>query len=102
MMPRNLPEAVKQKCIDILKKHLVSASNTKIRQFGDSKFHYDLLIKELQQEGDFGMFLRNDTRINIIRNEHWKDFNPWLFNEIQPYFEDTQLEPGQLDYLRNL
>ena len=103
MMPRNLPRAVKQKCIDILSKHLSKINKTKLRlHYSDAKFHYELLIKELEQEGDFGMFLRNDTRMNIIRNEHWKKYNPWLFNEIQPYFEDTQLETGQLEYLRNL
>ena len=48
------------------------------------------------------MFLRNDTRLNIIRNEHWKDHNPYLWNELKPYFDDTQLEEGQLEYLHSL
>jgi hypothetical protein len=63
---------------------------------------FDNLLDELDQEGDFGMFLRNDTKLNILRNEHWKDYNPWLWEMIQPYIEHTDLEPGQLNYLKSL
>lgn len=103
MMPRNLPVDVKSKLIDLLKDKIANVKMPKhLSYLYDAKSHYELLIKELEQDGDFGMFLRNDTRLNIIRNEHWKDFNPWLWKEIKPYFNDTQLEDEQLDYLISL
>lgn len=103
MMPRNLPADVKSKLIDLLKVKIANVKMPKhLSYLYDAKSHYELLINELEQDGDFGMFLRNDTRLNIIRNEHWKDFNPWLWKEIKPYFNNTQLEDGQLDYLIGL
>lgn len=103
MMPRNLPKKVKTKLIDLLNLNIQNTSLPKhLKYMYDANAHYELLIDELQQDGDFGMFLRNDTRLNIIRNEHWKDFNPWLWNELKPYFSDTYLEDGQLDYLNTL
>ena len=44
-----------------------------------------LLINELEQPGDFGMFIRNDIRLNGIRNETWKNLNPWLWKRIQKF-----------------
>jgi len=103
MMPRNLPKKVKTKLIDLLNLNIQNTSLPKhLKYMYDANAHYELLIDELQQDGDFGMFLRNDTRLNIIRNEHWKDYNPWLWNELKPYFVETQLEDGQSDYLNTL
>ena len=103
MMPRNLPKKVKNKLIDLLNINIQNTNLPKhLSNLYDANAHYELLIDELQQDGDFGMFLRNDTRLNIIRNEHWKDYNPWLWNELEPYFSNTQLEDGQLDYLNTL
>jgi hypothetical protein len=61
-----------------------------------------LIINELQKEGDFGMFMRNDIRLNIIRNETWKNFNPWLWNKIIPYVKPEFLEYGQYEYLKSI
>jgi len=104
MMPRNLPPLVKEKLIDLLNKWIKQAPKIlqQLDYLYDGKAHYKNIISELEQEGDFGMFLRNDTRLNIIRNEHWKDHNPYLWNELKPYFDDTQLEEGQLEYLHSL
>jgi MoaA/NifB/PqqE/SkfB family radical SAM enzyme len=103
MMPRNLPKKVKAKLIKLLNLNIQNTNLPKhLSYLYDATAHYELLINELEQDGDFGMFLRNDTRLNIIRNEHWKDYNPWLWNELKPYFVETQLEDGQLDYLNTL
>lgn len=76
MMPKNLPEEIKPKVISILQQHREKYTNKKI---------FDLLISEIQTTGDFGMFIRNDIRLNKIRSESWEHLNPWLWNEIQPY-----------------
>lgn len=103
MMPRNLPKKVKAKLIKLLNLNIQNTNLPKhLSYLYDATAHYELLINELEQDGDFGMFLRNDTRLNIIRNEHWKNYNPWLWNELKPYFVETQLEDGQLDYLNTL
>jgi hypothetical protein len=40
--------------------------------------------------------------MNQIRNEHWKDLNPWLWNLVKDYIEEDILEPGQIDYINEL
>lgn len=96
MMPRNLPEEIKEIVINKIQKEktkFVVPNNKKI---------FDLLIHEIKQPGDFGMFIRNDIRMNQIRNEHWKDLNPWLWNLVKPYIIEDILEPGQIDYINEL
>ena len=46
--------------------------------------------------------MRNDTRLNMLRTDHWKNLNPWLWNRIYPYIENTDLEDGQREYLLGL
>jgi len=43
-----------------------------------------LIKNEIDQEGDFGEFLRYDQKLNMIRGEHWMDKNPELWNRIEP------------------
>ena len=76
IMPRNLPNDVKPKVIDYLKSQHQRFKNNTI---------FKLLEFEIQQPGDFGMFIRNDIKLNKIRNESWETLNPWLWREIQPY-----------------
>jgi len=82
IMPRNLPDSVKKELIEILIKQKKSHQSKKI---------FNLLIDELKQDGDFGMFIRNDINLNKIRNEHWKDLNPWLWDRIEKYITDDIL-----------
>jgi len=104
MMPRHLPTSVKKHLQDMCKENqkTLKEKMPHLSVINNCTQLFDNLIDELDQEGDFGMFLRNDTRMNVIRNEHWKDLNPWLWKMIQPYIEHTQLEPGQLNYLKSL
>lgn len=81
IMPRNIPEPVKKKLLNKLE---FQADNHKDKI-------YKLLIEELNRPGDFGMFIRNDIKLNSIRNEGWKDLNPWLWKEIQPFIVDDIL-----------
>lgn len=81
IMPRHIPDSIKQELIIRLEKQ---ASNSKNKI-------YNLLIQELNQPGDFGMFIRNDIRLNKIRNESWEHLNPWLYKRIQPYITDDIL-----------
>ena len=104
MMPRNLPKKVKQNLQTMCREKQKSLKQDmpSVRSLNNCTELFDNLIDELEQPGDFGMFLRNDIRMNIIRNEHWKDLNPWLWKIVEPYFDRTQLEPGQLNYLKSL
>jgi len=78
MGPRNLPEEIKPKILKYLE--------TSINRYNEQhKKIFKLLKHEVSQPGDFGMFIRNDIRLNNIRNESWEHLNPWLWNEIQPY-----------------
>lgn len=78
MMPRNLPEQFKKYAIKSVReqKQKVNFNLKKV-------FH--LLEHEIQQPGDFGLFYRNDAKLNEIRNEHWKQHNSWLYDNIQKY-----------------
>ena len=104
MMPRNLPKSIKKHLQDMCKEKqkTIKEKMPHISVINNCTELFDNLLDELDQEGDFGMFLRNDTKLNILRNEHWKDYNPWLWEMIQPYIEHTDLEPGQLNYLKSL
>ena len=103
-MPRNLPKKVKQNLQTMCREKQKSLKQDmpSVRSLNNCTELFDNLIDELEQPGDFGMFLRNDIRMNIIRNEHWKDLNPWLWKIVEPYFDRTQLEPGPLNYLKSL
>lgn len=77
IMPRHIPDSIKQT--------LVLELEAKARKYGRNGKIFKLLIDELSQPGDFGMFIRNDIRLNGIRNETWEMLNPWLWNSIQPF-----------------
>jgi hypothetical protein len=95
LRPANLPDDVKKELIMIYE-------NKKLNSTADKNKVYNLIINELQKEGDFGMFMRNDIRLNVIRNETWKNLNPWLWNKIIPYVKPEFLEYGQYEYLKSI
>ena len=66
MMPRNLPELAKEKLIANLK---TKTSKQSI---------YSVMIDELQKQGDFETFLKQDKQMNELRNENWFSANPEL------------------------
>ena len=77
MQPRNLPEEVKPWVLDYL--------NEKMQKYDITyKKFFKIAINEVQQTGKFGFFVRNDAQLNKIRNEHWMDKNPELWNRIEP------------------
>lgn len=67
MMPRNLPNTVKQKLIEEFSKK----ENT--------QEIFPVMINELKKQGDFNLFLKHDSRMNKLRKEHWKNFNRVLY-----------------------
>lgn len=77
IMPRHLPESVKQEILPRLR--------AKSKSYGKNNKVFELLINELEQAGDFGMFIRNDIKLNKLRNESWETLNPWLWKRIQSH-----------------
>jgi MoaA/NifB/PqqE/SkfB family radical SAM enzyme len=75
MDPCNLPVPVKQALLPIL---------TEMRSRYTSPI-FSAVEKSLNSEGDFNGFVKFDTQLNQLRNEHWKDLNPELYNMITPY-----------------
>ena len=76
MQPRNLPQEVKPWIIQYLD-NLESSVPVNYRKI------INLLRNEMNVEGDFGMFVRNDSKMNKIRKEHWMDKNEELWNKIE-------------------
>ena len=76
MQPRNLPQEVKPWIKEYLN-DLESNVPVTYRKI------INLLHNEMNVEGDFGMFVRNDSKMNKIRNEHWMDKNPELWDKIE-------------------
>ena len=78
MMPRNLP--------DVAKNFLQEYIDTHQNNYGPKyKKIFNLLRNEIKAQGDFGLFIRNDTNLNKIRKEHWISYNTELWNIIEPY-----------------
>jgi sulfatase maturation enzyme AslB (radical SAM superfamily) len=73
MHPGNLPKDVKQ--------HV----QNKIQSFNISNIK--VIIEELNNEGHFDLFKREDQKLNDLRNEHWRDANPELYDWLKGYYE---------------
>jgi hypothetical protein len=73
MHPGNLPTDVKE-----LIKH-------KLKSFKIE--NVELMLDELDQQGDTMLFIREDGKLNDLRNEHWKESNPELYDWIRTYYE---------------
>ena len=68
MMPRNLPNPVKQIIISELEDHISVQDIFKV------------MIEELSKDGSYESFKYNDTIMNQLRKEYWKDYNPKLYS----------------------
>ena len=76
MQPRNLPQEAKiwiKQYLDELEPNVTVVYKKIIK----------LLRNEMNVDGDFGLFVRNDAQMNKIRSEHWMDKNPELWDKIE-------------------
>lgn len=72
MQPANLPDSVKERILPILK----------LRASGRA---YSIVEAEFKNKGDLNLFLDRDKKLNQLRNEHWSELNPELYNLIKDY-----------------
>ena len=77
MHPKHLPEQVKREIV----------STVRMWYEVTKKEFCNLLIKELEQSGDFRLFMKNDEKLNNLRKEHWKEVNPELFKMVSNFYE---------------
>lgn len=70
MRPRNLPEQSKNKLIQ-----LITTRNELANPIIMSK-----VIAELNCQGDFDLFLRNDQALREVRHDDWREINTELWN----------------------
>jgi MoaA/NifB/PqqE/SkfB family radical SAM enzyme len=75
MNPVNLPTEIKEKLITKLQQSNLKEKN--------------LVIDSLKGDGNIETFLNYDSRLNSIREEHWKDSNPELYSWLKPYMKDA-------------
>jgi|TARA_B110000495_G_C22835656_1_gene487437 sulfatase maturation enzyme AslB (radical SAM superfamily) len=63
-------------------KHLpLEAKKLLVEQIASKNYKFGVsLIYELEQHGDINVFLEQDTIMNSLRIEHWKEINPELLN----------------------
>lgn len=77
MRPRHLPENAK---IEIKKLFELWTKHTAVP-------FLKILEDELSKTGDFNIFIKNDKKINDIRNENWAYINPELYEMVKTYYE---------------
>jgi MoaA/NifB/PqqE/SkfB family radical SAM enzyme len=77
MHPKHLPEIVK----DSIKQKIEIW-----KQITNLSF-FNVLESELYKTGDFKLFMKGDKELSNIRNEHWKDYNPELYEMVKTYYE---------------
>ena len=65
-------------------KHLpLEAKKILAEQIASKKYKFGVsLIYELEQHGDTNLFLKQDAIMNALRSEHWKEYNPELWQMI--------------------
>jgi MoaA/NifB/PqqE/SkfB family radical SAM enzyme len=73
MHPSNLPSDIKE---------LVK---NKLRSFKIE--NVEIMLDEIDQQGDIMLFIREDQKLNDLRNEHWRESNPELYDWIKTYYE---------------
>lgn len=74
MQIRHLPDQVKL--------FLHKYANECIINYPRNEKVFKLLKHELEQSGNFSEFVMYDKQLNTIRNEHWREHNPELWNMI--------------------
>jgi MoaA/NifB/PqqE/SkfB family radical SAM enzyme len=77
MQPRHLPEYVKTQILN-----QVNEWENKIKHS-----IWNLIKAELMLLGDFREFMRQDKKLNELRNEFWGNHNPELFEMVKQYYE---------------
>jgi sulfatase maturation enzyme AslB (radical SAM superfamily) len=77
MRPCNLPVEIKDKFM----KRINESSHQEIIEFRG--IVYDHLVRP----GNFAKFKVMDDKLNDIRNEHWKDANPELYDMLKEFYE---------------
>lgn len=78
MRVKNLPKEVHPFILDYTEK-CKNKYHTKYKKI------FKLIEHELKNEGDVQFFIRNDNRLNKLRNEHWMHLNSELWNAIEPF-----------------
>ena len=74
MHPRNLPSKVKLKVKEILTTKDVPNAN--------------YFIHEMEQQGNFKLFVKHDNTFNELRKEHWASKNPELLLLLEKYLNE--------------
>jgi MoaA/NifB/PqqE/SkfB family radical SAM enzyme len=77
MQPFNLPVDVKDKIM----KQLNVIENENIVNFRS------IIYDSISKTGNFNKFVEIDSKLNNLRNEHWKDANPELYEMLKEYYE---------------
>lgn len=79
MRPRNLPEDCKPKLKEQLESELAIVSQYRDGSQDYLTDIYKQVLNELDQKGSFGYFVEQDLMMAKVRNEHYIDVNPELF-----------------------
>ena len=77
MHPKHLPDSAKE---------LIS-NKIKIWRTELEAPIFNTMLFEMQKAGDFKIFSKQDTRLNELRGEHWKDANPELYEMVKGFYE---------------
>ena len=77
MRPSNLPVEVK----DLVMKKINLLDYEEIVEFRG------LVYDHISKKGSFSKFKEMDDKLNQLRNEHWKDANPELYEMLKEYYE---------------
>lgn len=77
MQPRHLPGNVKQEILKLIEKWQQTV-NIPV---------FNLIKSELSNLGDFREFMRQDKKLNDLRNEFWGDYNPELYEMVKSFYE---------------
>ena len=75
MMPRSLPTHVKQAITKQLEPHV------------DVQGIFKVMIDELSKDGEYHRFQHFDKHLNRLRNEHWAEYNPALYDLLRETHE---------------
>jgi MoaA/NifB/PqqE/SkfB family radical SAM enzyme len=77
MRPSNLPPEVKDKIM----KRINTLEQKEIIEING------LIYDHIAAQGNFFKFKEMDDKLNQLRNEHWKDANPELYEMLKAYYE---------------
>ncbi len=75
--PCNLPTEVK----DAVMKQIYQIQHQDIIDL------FPIIYDSLTRPGSFAKFKEMDDKLNLLRNEHWKEYNPELYEMLKEYYE---------------